>query len=157
MGMEKDAEKAMNEEVTLCAVVASRGTGGRVAGAAMAGQVMNIGGGAVGAAAAAMGASAMNSKKETTFLPGDHKGYMILAAGKTKLGLFAMKRGLLSNTVGELLAERGRDEVSSFVVDGKGIATSAVDIEFKDGSAYLLEVPRASKGKAEKLQKELGF
>lgn len=156
MGMEQEAEKAMNEDVLLCAVVASRGTGGRVAGATLASQVMNIGG-AVGAAAATMGASAVTSKQETAFVPGDHKGYMVLAAGKTKLGFFAMKRGLMSNSVGELLAERQRDEVSRFEVDGKGIATSAVDIEFKDGSAYALEVPRASKGKAQKLQKELGF
>ena len=76
---------------------------------------------------------------------------MILAAGKTKLGFFAMKRGLLSNTVGALLTERNRDEVSGFAVAEKGLATSAVDIAFKDGSACALEVPRASKGKAQKL------
>jgi hypothetical protein len=156
MGMEKDAAAAMNEDVSLCAVVASRGTGGRVAAATMASQALNIGG-AVGSAAAAMGASAAASKGATAFEPGSYHGYMVLAAGKTKLGFFAMKRGLLGNSVGALLGERGREEVSRFAVDGKGIATSAVDIEFKDGSSYALEVPRASKGNAQKLQKELGF
>ena len=64
MGMEQDAAKVMNEDVTLCAVVASRGTGGRVAGGAIAAQITGVVG-AVGSAAAAMGADAATEKNRT--------------------------------------------------------------------------------------------
>jgi hypothetical protein len=155
MGLEQDAAKVLNEDVSLCAVVASRGTGGRVAASMLGGQAMNAGGGAIAAAAASIAGGAITAKNVSPF--GDYKGYMILAAGKTKLGFFKMKRGLLSNSIGDFLSACPRDEISRFAVAGGGIATSAVDIEMKDGGAYELEVPRASKGKAEKLQRELGF
>lgn len=155
MSMEQDAAKVLNEDVSLCAVVASRGTGGRVAASMLGGQAINAGGGAIASVAASMAGNAINAKNESPF--GDYKGYMILAAGKTKLGFFKMKRGLLSNGIGDFLSACPRDQISKFVVAGGGITTSAVDIELADGGAYELEVPRASKGKAEKLQKELGF
>ena len=155
MGMEQDAAKVLGEEVSMCAVVASRGTGGRVAASMMGGQVMNAGGGAIASVAASMAGSKINAAGESPF--GDYNGYMVLAAGKTKLGFFKMKRGLLSNGVGDFLSACPRDQISGFKVAGGGIATSAVDIELNDGGAYELEVPRASKGKAEKLQRQLGF
>ena len=63
----------------------------------------------------------------------------------------------LSNGIGDFLSACPRDQISGFKVASGGIATSAVDIELQDGGAYELEVPRASKGKAEKLKRELGF
>jgi hypothetical protein len=146
MGMEQDATRALNDDVSICAVVATRGTGGRVAAFGVAGQAI----GALGS----MAAEALTSKTERPF--GGHKGYMVMAAGKTKLGFFK-KKGLVFNGIGDLLGQCQRDQISSFVVAGKGLATSAIDITLSDGSSYELEVPRASKGKAEKVQKVLGF
>jgi hypothetical protein len=95
-------------------------------------------------------------RSKTSSSVADHKGYMILAAGPTKIGFFVMKRGLISNGIGNLLAEHPREDIAKLEV-GSGLATAGVALEFKDGSSYALEVPRASKGKLEKLQKELGF
>lgn len=156
MGFEQDAAKVMKEEVAMCATMATRGTAGRVTTGALGAQAAGIAG-AAGAAVAAMGASALNPKQETASSPGDHSGYVVLAAGKTRLGFFVMKRGLLNSSLGELLLERGRDEITRFAIDSKGFTTFAVDVKFNDGSAYGFELPRAWKGKAEKLQKELGF
>jgi len=156
MAMEKDAAKAMAEEVLAGAVLASRGTGGRIAGGAIAGNVINVAG-VAGAAASMLGADALASKKQTPVAPGDHKGFIFVAAGRTKVGFFEMKRGLIGNSLGRLLVELPRDEVVRFQVDQKGITTSAVDVEIKDGTVYGLEVARANRGKAQRVQRELGF
>ena len=104
-----------------------------------------------------LGAETLASKKQTPVAPGDHTGFIFVAAGRTKVGFFEVKRGLIANSLGRLLVELPRDQVVRFQVDHKGLTTSAVDVEVKDGTVYGLEVARANRGKAQRVQSELGF
>ncbi len=156
MAMEKDAAKVLGEEVSVGAVVASRETGGRITGGAIAGGVMHIAG-AAGATAAMLGAQALESRRQTPVTPGDHKGLIFVAVGRSKLGFFELKIGLVKNSLGRLLVELPRDDLVRFQVDPKGVTTSAVDVETKDGTVYGLEVARANRSKAQRVQRELGF
>ncbi len=81
---------------------------------------------------------------------------MIAALSPTKLAFFKMKRGLMKNGCGELLETLERAEVASWTWGG-GALTAALTVSLTDGTSWELEVPRASKGAAERLGKALGF
>lgn len=139
--MEKVAAEKLGEPVVAGVVVASKG------------HLLKMGvtagvGGLVGAAA---GAAVGARTERNTQLINDYKGLMYIGLGPTKLGIYGVKRGLLKNSITEMLLSVPRAEVASLEV-GKGF-TAPVTITLKDGTAYTMEVARAFKSKAEKLEK----
>ena len=142
--MEKQAAEMMGEPVLAGAVIATAGTLSKMA----------VGAAVGGLAGAAIG-SAMARKSGPTALPGDYKGLMYVAAGPSKVGFFAVKRGLLKNAIKAPLFEVPRGQVRGFEVGG-GTLSSSITVTMADGSVYALECGRALKGKAEKVRRELG-
>ncbi len=137
MGMEQQASEKLGESVSMVATVSTKGTGKRT--------MLTAGiGGVVGAAAAA---AVANRGKDAL---GEYKGYVVLGLGEKNLGVFKQKTGLLKPSCGDLLASIPLEEVTSFEVGG-GALTAPLTIGLTDGSELEFEVPRAHKGKAEKL------
>ena len=142
MSMESTAAEAMGEAVSMTTVVSPKGQGKTMMAAGMARQVSGLTG--------SLGVEQLARSKRTD-TPGGYKGgYMVLALGETKLGFFEMKRGLLSNKAGQLLEEVARAEVLTFELGG-GTLTSALTVALEDGTSWELEVPRAHKGKTERM------
>lgn len=148
MGMESQATELLGEAVSRTAVVSPKGQGKKFMTAGVAGQLAGVAG--------AMMADAKAGKRPPT-TPGDFSGgYMVIGLGETQIAFFEMKRGLMKNGVGKLLVAHPRESVTRFDIGG-GTLTAVVTVELADGTNYLLEVPRAQKGGAEKLAKELGL
>ncbi len=82
--------------------------------------------------------------------------HIVLALSPTRLAFLSMKRGFLSNSPGELLAEIPRAEITTFNVGG-GVMTAEVDITLVDGSEVAPETPKAHKGKTKSLAEAMGF
>jgi hypothetical protein len=143
--MEKTAAQLMGEQVIAGAIIASPGTSGRMA--------VGAAGGVVGSAVAAAAATAMNRGKEPT-TPGNHQGLMYVAIGPNKLAFFSVKRGLLKSSIKELLVAVPRSKVAQFEIGG-GALTSSLTVALHDGTNYRMEVPRAYKGKVQKVQRAL--
>ncbi len=139
MSMESKVAAKTNESISLAVVVSSKGMGKKM--------MMTA-----GVAGQAIASATMNKKAPTS--PGEHSGYIVMALGPSKLSFFKMKRGLLSNSPGDLLVEVPRESVTNYAIGG-GALTSELTIELNDGTVWALEVPKVGKGKAEKLRKEL--
>jgi len=88
-----------------------------------------------------------------TTTPGDHKGLHYVAVGPTKVGFFAMKRGLFRPSLGELLVEHARDDVEAVEIEG-GMMPKAHFV-FRDGTNYVLMCARINRGKLKKVQEAL--
>lgn len=143
MGMESQAATQMGENVTHTAIVSHKGMGKAMFAAGMARQLTGVSG--------AIATERVMSRKSD---PGALQGYMVMALGETKLGFLKMKRGLIKNSAGDLLAEFDRADVTGFDLGG-GVMTAALDITLADGTVLNLEVPKASKGGAAKLGEAL--
>jgi len=145
MSMKSKVAAKTNESISLAVVVSSKGMGKKM--------MMTAGvAGVAGMAGQAIASATMNKKAPTS--PGEHSGYIVMALGPSKLSFFKMKRGLLSNSPGDLLVEVPRESVTNYAIGG-GALTSELTIELNDGTVWALEVPKVGKGKAEKLRKEL--
>ena len=146
--MESDAAAKLGEAVELTTVVSPHGQGKTLMTAGVIRQVAGVAGAL---------AVTHRSAKERPDTPGGFKGgYMVLALGATKVGFFSMKRGLLKNTAGELIEELPREAITGFELGG-GTLTSPLKVTLDDGTVWDLEVPRAQKGKTEKIAHALGF
>ncbi len=141
MGMEQQAGEKLGEAVSVVATVSTKGTGKKT--------MLTAGiGGVVGAAAAnAMAARGTSSLS-------DYKGYLVLRLGEKNLGVFKQKTGLLKPSCGDLLETIPLEQISTFEVAG-GALTVPLTIGLTDGSELQFEVPRAHKGKVEKLKSAL--
>jgi hypothetical protein len=140
--MESQASEKLNEAVTMTAVVSSKGTGKKT--------MLTAGVG--GVAGQLLGEKLGNKNVPTS--PGGIAGYMVMALSDASLAFFKMKRGLLKNSAGDLLVSVPRGSVSAFTFGG-GALTSGLNIELNDGTVWALEVPRAGKGKAERIRRAL--
>lgn len=147
MGMEEQAAEKLGEAVSQVAIVSPRGHGKKMMTAGVARQL----GGALGAA----GAETLANRRLPGG-PGDHKGFMVIALGATKIGFFKQKTGLLKPSCGDLLETFPRDQVTAFDIGG-GALTSPVTMTFQDGTEFEFEAPRAQKGKAERFKAALGL
>lgn len=146
--MDKGAAEKLGEPIVAEVVVSSKGHLLKMGvSAGIAGGI----GGVVGSAAGAAAGRMVGGKAEKAGqLPGDYKGLIYLGLGPTKLGIFSAKRGMLASKADQLLLAVPRSEVETLAV-GKGF-TAPVTITLKDGTTYTLEVARAFKGKAEKVE-----
>lgn len=146
--MEKVAAQMLGEPVFAGAVMQTAGTGGAT--------MMGAGSGAVGGALGQMAGQALAGKlgKPGT-LPGSYKGLVYVAATDTRIAVFSVKRGLLKNSVKELLVTHPRAELAALEIGG-GALVSGVTLSLTDGTTYALEVARALKGKAQKFKAALG-
>jgi hypothetical protein len=77
-----------------------------------------------------------------------------IAVTADELALIRLKAGLASTKIDEVLMRVPRSEVAS--VELGGGFSSALTVELRDGSTWLLEVPKVSKKDAERLVAELG-
>jgi hypothetical protein len=107
-------------------------------------------GGLIGAALAARNAKHKLDDGTPNF---GRTGYLAVTANdvalvKTKSGLWKAK---LTN---EVLARRPRNEVAAASLDG-GMLQNTVNIKFSDGSAWKMEVPKARKGGAQQVIRQL--
>jgi hypothetical protein len=143
--MEQQAAEKMGEAVSIVATVSTKGTGKKIMTAGVARQL----GGALGGAAA----ETMGSKRAGSGLEG-HSGYVVLAIGEKSLGLLKQKTGLLKPSCGDLLETIPLDQVANMELGG-GALTSPLTIGLADGTEIELEVPRAHKGKVEKVKAAL--
>jgi hypothetical protein len=145
--MEQQATEKLGEQVRMVATVSTKGTGKKIM---TAGVAQQLGG--------ALGATAANSiaKKRSPGGPGGHSGYMVLALGETNLGMFKQKTGLLKPSCGDLLETIPLDQITKFELGG-GALTAPLVVGLADGSEFELEVPRAHKGKVEKLRAALNL
>lgn len=150
MGMDKKAAELLGEPVVAGGICQSAGVGKAMMTAGMGGAVGGVAGSMIGAAIG----SKMQGKSSEPTTPGGQTGLMYMAVTPTRVGFFSAKRGLLAPSVKELLVTHGRQEVAGLEIGG-GIAPS-VHVSFHDGTVYKLEVPRASKGKIDKVKRELG-
>ena len=146
MGMEEQAAEKLGEPVHLVATVSSKGTAKSIMTAGVARGL----GGAIGAAAA--GTLANRGSIDTI---SGNKGYMVLALSDANLAVFKQKSGLLKPSCGDLLGSLGRDGITSFELGG-GTLTAPLKVVLSDGTELEFEVPRAHKGKVEKIQQALG-
>ena len=141
MGMEDQASEKLGEKVSMVATASTKGTGKKT--------MLTAGvGGVLGAAAAAA-----VSNRGTSGLA-DYKGYLVLGLGEKNLGVFKQKTGLLKPSCGDLLETIPLDQVAKFELGG-GALTAPLVLGLKDGSELEFEVPRAHKGKIEKLKAAL--
>lgn len=145
MGMEQQAAEKLGEPVRLVATVSSKGTAKSIMTAGVARQL----GGAIGAATA--GTLANRGSLDTI---AGHKGYMVLALSDANLAVFKQKSGLLKPSCGDLLGSLPRDGITAFELGG-GTLTSPLKLTLADGTELEFEVPRAHKGKVEKIQQAL--
>lgn len=143
--MEQQAAEKLGEQVSVVATVSTKGTGKKIMTAGVAQQL----GGALGATAAGSIAG-----KSMPGGPGGHSGYMVLAVGERSLGMFKQKTGLLKPSCGDLLETIPLEQITRFELGG-GALTAPLVIGLADGSEFALEVPRAHKGKVEKLKAAL--
>lgn len=91
---------------------------------------------------------------EEASLPGGHEGIHYVAVGPTKLAFFSIKRGLLKNSLGELLVEHPRSDVQAMEIES-GVMPAAHFV-LRDGTHYVLVCPRIQLGKLKKVQELLG-
>jgi hypothetical protein len=91
---------------------------------------------------------------EEASLPGGHEGIHYVAVGPTKLAFFSIKRGLLRNSLGELLVEHPRNDVRAMEIES-GVMPAAHFV-LQDGTHYVLVCPRIHLGKLKKVQELLG-
>ncbi len=145
MGMEQQAAEKLGEPVELVATVSSKGTAKSIMTAGVARQL----GGAIGAAAA--GTLANRGNIDTI---AGNKGYMVLALTGSSLAVFKQKSGLLKPSCGDHLGSLPRESVRSFELGG-GALTAPLKIALEDGTELEFEVPRAHRGKVEKIQQTL--
>jgi hypothetical protein len=139
MGMVEQTAKVLGEPVELTGIISPKGQGKRM---------MTVG--VLGGVAGQLAADKIGNKKAPSLPGGQRSGYMVVALSPTKLAFFKMKRNLIRSSAGDLLEARPRDTVTRFELGG-GALTSQLAVEFEDGTNYELEVPRAHKGKAEKI------
>ncbi len=146
--MDKAATQLLGEPVTAGAVVQTAGTGGATA--------MSAGSAALGGALGRVAGDALAGKLgKPGSLPDNYKGLVYIAATDTRIALFSVKRGLLKNSVKELLVTHPRSDLAVLEIGG-GALVSGVTLSFTDGTSYALEVARALKGKAQKFKGALG-
>jgi hypothetical protein len=111
--------------------------------------------GVVGAAVTARaGYKAQQEQAEaaaTSETPSFKLAYLALTADE--LALVALKAGLVSTKLGEVLMRVPRAEVASAEMGGG--FSSALTVTLHDGGQWLLEVPKVSKKDAERLVSEL--
>jgi hypothetical protein len=86
-------------------------------------------------------------------LPGDHQGIFYVAVGPTNVGFFAIKRGLIRNSLDKLLVQHPRSDVQAVEIE-KGVMPTAHFV-FQDGTHYVLSCPRISLGKLKKVRELL--
>lgn len=149
-GMEKAAAQLLGEPVVIGATIATKGTLSKMAVTAGAFQAGGVIGGLAGSAIGA--ALGNNAKAPTT--PGNYKGLAFIAVTPTNVAFFSVKRGLLKNSIKELLVQHPRADLAGMEVGG-GLIPS-VTVAFNDGTIYALEVAKLQKGKADKVKQELG-
>jgi hypothetical protein len=140
--MEKAASELMGEPVLQGATIASRG------------HISKLALGGIGGAVGAVVVGAIASARKQPSVPGNHKGFIYLAIGPTKLALFAVKQGWLSNSIDKLLAEHLRSDVAAMEV--KGGMIPSINILLADGTDYSLECALMFLGKAKKVKEILG-
>lgn len=146
MGMEQQAAEKLGEPVQLVATISSKGTAKSIMTAGVARSL----GGAIGAATA--GTLANRGGVDTI---AGNKGYMVLALTDSNLAVFKQKSGLLKPSCGDLLGSLSREAITSFDLGG-GTLTSPLKVTLANGTELDFEVPRAHKGKVEKIQQALG-
>lgn len=145
--MDKKAAELMGEPVVAGSTIQTAGTGGAT-------MTAGVGGALGGALGGAIASSVAGSRQKPGTL--DHKGLMYMAAGPQSFALFSVKRGLLKNSIKEMLVKVPRSSVQAIDLGG-GMLVSGLSVMLSDGTTYALEVPRAMKGKAQKVVKEMGF
>jgi hypothetical protein len=143
--MEGQAAEKLGEPVQLVATVSSKGTAKSIMTAGVARQL----GGAIGAATA----GTLTSRGSLDTITG-HKGYMVLALTESKLAFFKQKSGLLKPSCGDLLGSLTREDITAFELGG-GALTAPLSVKLSDGTELEFEVPRAHKGKVEKVKQAL--
>ena len=129
----------------MVATISSKGTAKSIMTAGVARSL----GGAVGAATA--GTLANRGSVDTI---AGHKGYMVLALTDANLAVFKQKSGLLKPSCGDVLGAFPREAVTAIDLGG-GALTSPLKVTLDDGTELEFEVPRAHKGKVEKIQQAL--
>ncbi len=103
-----------------------------------------------GAAGALFGRFATGSLQKSQLGGG---GIYYVAVGPSKLAFFSVKRGLIKNSLGELIVEYPRSDLQSLDIK-KGIMPKAHFV-FKDGTGFVLMCARALKGKLKKVKQAL--
>jgi hypothetical protein len=83
-------------------------------------------------------------------LPGEHDGIFYVAVGPTKIGFFAVKRGLFKNKLGELLVEYSRDDLQTLEIE-RGVMLTAHFL-FQDDTHYALLCAGMNRGKLKTVQ-----
>ncbi len=139
--MEKQASAALGEQVVAGALVSSAGTGKAMGLRSFGAQL----GGAIGSGIAQ---AAGGPPKVTS--PGGYQGVMYMAVGPTKVGFFGTKQGLIGRSLKDLLLTVSRGSITTFEMHG-GALTCPLAVALDDGTVFALEVPRAEKGKTEKI------
>jgi hypothetical protein len=143
--VEKQAAEQLGEAIIAGSIISTSGTGRAMA--------MNVAGAYLGGAIGSGIASAVNgataSKREIT-TPAGYEGLLYIGVGSTKVGFFRVQKGLMGPGLKELLLTTPRESIASFELGG-GMVTCPLKIGLSDGTLFALEVPRAHKGKAEKV------
>jgi hypothetical protein len=148
--MDKVAAHMLGEQVVVGATIATKGTLSKMAVSAGAFQA----GGVIGSLAGSAIGAALGSNAKAPTTPGNYKGLAYIAVTPTQVAFFSVKRGLLKNSIKELLAQHPRGDLAGMEVGG-GIIPS-VTVAFNDGTIYAMEVAKIQKGKADKVKQELG-
>ncbi len=142
MGLDSKAAQVLGADVSHTAVVSPKGQGKRLMTAGAVRQAAGLAG--------MLAHDAVAAKSRPDAPGGFTGGYIVMALTADSVAFLTMKRGLLRNSVGELLDRVDRAEVSALTF-GSGLTTVPLTVSLTDGTVWELEVPRANKRSAEKL------
>lgn len=149
---ERAIREALGEEVLAgCPVMpAGYALSGALAAAGPAVGVMT--GGAIGAAVGMAASREALAGRERPLTPGGHQKWMYMVIGPTQVGFFDLKQWVLWKSIGRLLLQLPRQDVTHCeFVPGK-IGASRLTVHLADGATYALDVARVHRGKAEKVR-----
>lgn len=151
--MEKKAAERLGEIILAGSIISTSGTGRSIGTSVLGAQL----GGAIGAAAAgAIGAAAAGAVGMAGSQPGcvpslgDYRGLLYVGVGVTRVGFFKVSRGLVGPSLKELVLTVPRDAIATFDLRG-GALTCPLSVGLRDGTVLDLEVPRAHKGRVERI------
>jgi hypothetical protein len=143
--VEKQAGEQLGETVVAGSLISTSGTGKAMGMNQLGSQLAGVVGAAAGAAVSMAG-----SRTQTITTPGGYQGLMYLAVGATNVGFFKVKQGFVGPSLKELLLVVPRASIEQFEMSG-GKLTCPLTVALSDGTVFPLEVPRAYKGKVEKI------
>lgn len=144
---EQPAVEAMGEAVLAGSPVMPSGYG-VTTGIASAGAV-------TGGVAGIVAAGKINAKRGTPSTPGGHQGGMYIAVGRSQVGFFELKRGLLGSSLGKLLLKIPRAIVTRSAFRSARMGASNLHVELADGAVFPLDVARVHRSKGQRVHQLL--